>query len=186
MALINIPTSGIWSSIANALNTMFTEIFGRTGWANYVDTQYTSVSPLILAGGVDTDLPNNKLSVIESQKPTDVTTFYDGSVITGRNGDGILISVEFTIKPTAVGTTLCEVWMDITGGAGTPTNLANLYRRAFNFPKGVDVARKIIFSQSGYTLNTWEANGAVVEVRTDGNAEIYDISYIITRTHKAR
>jgi hypothetical protein len=186
MALISIPTSGIWSSIASALNSMFSEIFGMTGWGNYSDTQYTSASPISISGGVDITLPNNKLNSIETQKPTDITTFYDGVTIPGRNGDGILISIEFTIKPTNVATTLCEAWIDITGGTGSPVNLANLYRRPFNFPKGVGIERKISFSHAGYTLDTWEANGGVVKIRTDGAADVYDVSYIITRTHKAR
>jgi hypothetical protein len=186
MAQINIPSSGIWSTIATALNSMFAEIFGRTGWGNYSDTQYTDVSPLPVLADTDTVLPNNKGSVIESQKPTDVSTFYDGSVITGRNGDDIIISIDFFITPTNVNTTLCEVWLDITGGTGVPANLANLYRREFSFAKGVDEERKVSFSQSGYTLNTWEANGAVVKIRTNGAATIHGASYIIKRTHKAR
>lgn len=56
----------------------------------------------------------------------------------------------------------------------------------FNFPKGVGIEQKISFSHAGYTLDTWEANGGVVKIRTDGAADVYDISYIITRTHKAR
>lgn len=186
MPQTNIPTTGLWSTIAAALNSMFSEIFGRTGWGNYVGTEYTSASPFIVLANTDAPLPNNSLAGIESQKPTDVTTFYDGTVITGRNGDDIIISIEFNIVPTSVNTTLCEVWIDITGGTGVPASLSNLYRRPFSFPKGNGVERKISFTQSGYTLNTWEANGGVVKIRTNGSAEIYDVSYIIKRTHKAR
>lgn len=186
MALINIPSSGIWSSIASALNSMFAEIFGRTGWGYYVDTQYAVGSQLSVLADTDTLLPNNKGSVIESQKPTDVDTFYDGSVITGRNGDDIIVSIDFFITPTNVNTTLCEVWLDITGGTGTPANLANLYRRQITFPKGSGVERKVSFSHSGYTLGTWEANGAQVYIRTNGTATVYGASYILKRTHKAR
>lgn len=186
MAIINIPSTGLWSTIATSLNNMFIEIFGRTGWGAYSDTQYTTASRLSISGSADVLLPNNKLSFIESQKPLDVATFYDGTTILGRDGDGILISIEFTIVPTSVGTTLCEVWLDITAGTGTPANLSNLYRRGFNFPKGQDVERKIVLSQSGYTLDTWQDNGAVVKIRTDGTADIFDVRYIVTRTHKAR
>jgi len=183
---ITIPQSGLWGTIATALNSMFDVIFGRTGWGYYVDDQYTSSSPFTVAGDTDTIMPNNKASVIESQKPTDVTTFYDGTSILGRNGDGIGISIDFTIVPTNVNTTLVEVWVDITGGTGTPENLANLYRRILTFPKGTGTPRKVSFSHIGYTLGTWEANGGVVKIRANGSAEIYDVAYIITRTHKAR
>ena len=187
MALINIPDSGIWSSIASALNSMFTDIYNNSdGWGYYQDTQYTTGNRFSVTGNVDTDLPNNKLSVIESQKPDDVATFYDGLTIPGRNGDDIIISIDFTVVPTSASTSLIEVWLDITGGTGTPTGLANLYRRIFTFPKGTGVERKISLSHSGYTLNTWEANGAAVKIRTDNSADIFDINYIIKRTHKAR
>jgi len=186
MAKVTIPTSGLWSAIAGLFNSMFDEIYGRTGWAYYADNQYTSGAPLAVLADTDTSLPNNAATVIESQKPTDITTFYDGTVITGRDGDDIIISIDFTIEPTNVGTTLIEVWLDITGGTGTPASLANLYRREFGFAKGVGVARKVSFSHSGYTLNTWATNGAVVKIRTNGTADIYDIGYILKRTHKAR
>lgn len=185
MAQINIPSSGVWATIATALNNMFAELFGRTGWGAYADTQYTQSSQFAVTA-VTTNLPNNKGSVIESQKPTDVTTFYDGTTILGRNGDGILITVEFFITPTNANTSLVEVWLDLTGGTGTPANLANVYRRPFTFPKGTGVERKISFTVAGYTLDTWEANGAVVKILTDNTATVYGASCIITRTHKAR
>lgn len=47
-----------------------------TGWASYVDTQYTVGSPLALIGGATVKLPNNCGSVIDSQMPPDVDSFY--------------------------------------------------------------------------------------------------------------
>lgn len=151
-----------------------------TGWANYQDTQYTSGAPFSVLANTDTILPNNAGSVIDSQKPADVATFYDGSVITGRNGDGVLITVDMIATPTSAGTSTLETWFDIGGGVG------ELYRRIVTFPKGNGVARPINFSVSGYTLNTWEANGATTYVRANGTITIHDIRYLITRTHKAR
>ena len=186
MAIIgDIENNEVGSSVRSKLNMAIDVVNTHTGWGNYADTQYTDVSPLAVTA-VDTDLPNNKLNSIETQVPSDVVTFYDGTTITGRNGDDIIISIEFTIVPTQAATTICEVWVDITGGTGTPTNLANLYRRPFSFPKGTGVARKISFSHSGYTLNTWEANGGVVKILTNGTADIYNINYILKRTHKAK
>jgi hypothetical protein len=151
-----------------------------TGWANYADTQYTSGSPFLLAADTDTVLPNNAGSVLDTQKPDDVTTFYDGSVITGRNGDGICITVDMEVIPTSAGTTLLEVWFDIGGAVG------ELYRRPISFPKGQGVVRHVNFTVTGYTLDTWEANGASVYVRANGTASIYGVRYVVTRTHKAR
>lgn len=180
MALINIPTTGLWATIAGSLNTMFTELFGRTGWAQYQDTQYTSSVPFSLSADTDTLLPNNAGSVITSQIPSDVSNFYDGSKINSANGDSIVITVDFIAKPTSIATTTIEVWFDIGGAVG------ELYRRILTFPKGNGVERPVSFTVMVYSLDTWEANGASVYVRANGSADIYNARYVITRTHKAR
>jgi hypothetical protein len=164
------------------------DLKNATGWADYVDTTYTDISPFSVVANTDTKLPNNAGTVVDSQKPTDVTTFYDSvsETITGRNGDGVTITIDFKAEPTAPGTEYLEIWFDITGGTGTPSNLANLYRRIVTFPKGNGVERNINFTVTGYTLATWEANGAEVYVRANGTVDLYDIRYVITRTHKAR
>ena len=171
---------------ATRVGSVIESIAGRTGWAQYQDQQYIEATPFSLIANSDVLLPNDGLISLETQKPTDVTSFYNGTKITGRNGDGILITVEFTAIPTSASTTYIEVWFDITGGTGTPASLANLYRRIISFPKGNGIARLVNFTVSGYTLNTWEANGAEVKVRANGTANLYDIRYVITRTHKAQ
>lgn len=150
-----------------------------TGWGQYSDTANTCAgTPFAIAADTDTNVPNNAGSVIETYKPRDVTTFYDGTVITGRTGDGLLITVDMIANPTSVSTTYAEVWFDI----GAP--VGELYRRIITFPKGNGVIRPINFTVAGYTLNTWEANGATVRIRTNGTATICDVRYIITRTHR--
>lgn len=153
---------------------------GDTGWGNYTDTQYTSGAPFLLSADTNTQMPNNKGNTLEVQKPPDVTTFYTGSVITGRNGDDIIITINFVARPTSVAATSIEVWFDIGGAVG------ELYRETRTFPKGTGIARSISLPFSGYTLDTWQANGATVFVRSDGPCDLYDINYIIKRTHKAR
>lgn len=152
-----------------------------TGWGNYADTTYTSGSPLAILVDTDTLLPNNSGGIIESQKPDDIATFYDGTKITGRNGDGILMTIEFSITPTGGGAaTLIECWIDIGGSVG------ELYRRPFTFPKGAGIERTVTFTTAGYTLDTWAANGGAVYIRANGTANVYDIRYLLTRTHKAK
>ena len=149
-----------------------------TGWAQYADTQYTSGAPFSITADTDTVLPNNAAQVLESEKPSDVTTFYDGSVITGRNGDGITITVDLTATPTSAAATFIELWFDI----GAP--VGELYRRIVTFPKGNGVARPVNFTVTGYTLGTWELNGATAYVRANGPVDIHAIRYVITRTHR--
>lgn len=160
---------------------MFTGVRDGTGWADYADTQYTEGSPFEILGDTDYDLPNNGGIARISQAPSGVV-LYDPSEqkITGRNGDGVLITVDCKVKPTSAGTTYVEFWFDIGGAVG------ELYRRPLTFPKGNGVERPVNFTVSGYTLDTWEANGAQARVRANGPADIYDIRYVVTATHRAR
>ena len=73
-----------------------------TGWGEYIDTTYTSGSPFQIVADTKVTLPNNAGTTRETEKPSDVTTFYDSanSKITGRAGDGLAFTIEFTCVPT--------------------------------------------------------------------------------------
>jgi hypothetical protein len=186
MARINLTYAGVWETFVNAFNAMFIDLYGWSGWADYTDTVYTSASPLALVAGVATFLPNDKGTTLEGQKPTDVATFYDGTYILGRDGDGIAVTVNFTARPSVTATDEVSVWVDITAGTGTPTRFANLFKNITSFKQGVGVERPISLTFSGYTAATWEANGGRLKIQSNGACDVYDISYTITRTHKAR
>ncbi|WP_235298217.1 hypothetical protein [Portibacter marinus] len=166
-----------WIRLSNS-NT----VSDLSGWADYADTTYKESSPFALAGGVKVTLPNNAEKIVDFQKPLDVPTFYDkdNSIITGRNGDGINIVVEFKVKPTTASSTRITSAIDIGGAVG------EIYIRDFILSKGQGVEHHFLTSFSGYTLGTWEANGGQVRVISTDAVEIYDIRFVITRTHKAR
>lgn len=151
-----------------------------TGWARYFDTQYTVGSPFLLASATDTLLPNNAGTVLNTQIPRDVTTFYSGGKIRFENGDGIAIRIDMKAKPTSAAAQALEFWLDIGDGGGPVPILDDLKL----FPKGNGVERRMNVPIIGYAAATWASNGAVVHVRSDGPVSIYDISYTITRTHR--
>lgn len=153
-----------------------------TGWADYVDGTYTSASPYVLAGSTKITLPNDAATVRDSQKPIDVTTFYDSttSTITGRNGDGINIVIEFKARPNTSSVTRLTLAIDIGGAVG------EIYIRDFVLAKGNNVEHYYLSSFNTYTLDTWETNGGAVKITSTDSVDIYDIRYVITRTHKAR
>ena len=68
-----------------------------TGWGDYVDVTRTSAAPLNLIANVKITLPNDANTIRDSQKPIDITGFYDStnSTITGRDGDGLNVLIEF-------------------------------------------------------------------------------------------
>lgn len=149
---------------------------------DYVDGFYTSASPLNLTSGVKVTLQNHALTKIVSQVPIDIDSLYKASnfKIIGRNGDGLNITIEFKCKPTTGAVTKIATSIDIGGAIG------EIYPRDFILTKGNGVEHYFISSVSAYTLNTWEANGGLVKVVSDADVSIYDIRYVITRTHKAR
>lgn len=149
------------------------------GWADYADTEHDINNQFAVAANTDTILPNNGLAGVKSQEPVGVTFYSDGK-ITGRNGDGLAITVDFKAIPTSASTTYVEVWIDINGAVG------ELYRRIISFPKGNGQLRPVNFTVIGYTLDTWEQNGGVVYIRANGTLSVYDVRYVMTRTHEAR
>lgn len=168
------------NSAETALEFVTPGLANGTGWASYIDTQYPdSGTTFTVPAATDTALPNNSGTVLDMQKPTDVTEFYDGTVITGRNGDSLDIMLYFKAVPS-VASQYLDVWIDIGGSVG------ELYRQTFSFPKGAGTSRGILYSlSSAYTLDTWEANGGTVYVRSDASLQIYDINYNFDRSHKA-
>lgn len=174
----------------------------HSGWGVYNDTTHdnpnadpifdsngTQINTPFLIGGSDPEnpvkysLPNNAGSKIESQLPTDVSTFYDSSIgaITGRNGDGVNIVVEFRLQPiTNANNPRITVSIDIGGAVG------EIFPRDFVLSKGQNVEHFYLSSFNAYTLGTWEANGGKVVISATSDVIVYDIRYVITRTHKAR
>lgn len=152
-----------------------------TGWADYVDGTYTSTNPFIINTTKQT-LPNDANTIRDSQKPIDVTEFYDATstTITGRNGDGINIVIEFKASPNTSASTRVTTSIDI----GSP--VGEIYTRDFLLSKGANEEHFYLSSFNAYTLDTWEANGGTVKIVATASTDIYDIRYIITRTHKGR
>ena len=150
-----------------------------TGWATYVDTQYTVGSPFSISATTETNLPNNAGTKIESQMPADIATFYDGSVITGRNGDSLDAMIYFKATSSHVSQYL-DIWIDIGGDIG------EIYRQTFTFPKGSGAEMGIMYAlPSAYTLGTWEANGGTVKCYSSHSLTAYGMTYNFDRSHKA-
>ena len=187
--IINIgsaPNDGTGDPIRTAFNktnSNFDELYDLTGWGVYSDTTYTTGSPFLVTAGTPAQaLPNNAGSKIETQLPSDIATFYDGTVITGRNGDGIMIMMEFQCRPTTNATDVrIKTSIDIGGAVG------EIYPFEFSLGKGLGVEHFFLKSTLAYTLDTWETNGGTVLVEAfNSNIEVYNIRYLISRTHKAK
>lgn len=160
-------------------------INSNTGWAQYSDSQYTSGSPLVVTEGNTAVITNNANSIINSQLPFGVTSLYDSAtnkITPDKSGDAYMIRIDFTAFSSSQ-SGLATLELDI----GAPQN--EILRRGFTFPKGAGLANAIELSTSTlvYTLDTFLANGGSVELRSDeGNTSVFDITFVISRIHKAR
>lgn len=108
-----------------------------------------------------------------------ISTVSDGK-ITGREGDNIDFMIFFKAVSTNNDQWL-DVWINIGGSIG------ELYRQTYTFPKGIGFERGILYSiPSGYTLDTWENNGATIYVRSSHTMNIVTpISINLDRSHRA-
>ena len=185
MTISTLASSPAGQITHNTVRTKTNEVIDRvnqisTGWATYRDTQYPdSANAFTIAADTDTAFPNNAGTKNETQKPEHVTTFYDGTFITGRNGDNLDVMIYFKAVPSN-NSQYVDVWVDIGGAVG------ELYRQTFSFPRGAGVERGILYAlPSVYTLDTWEANGGVVMVRSNASLDVYNINYNFDLSHKA-
>lgn len=57
------------------------DIVNNSGWASYVDTNYTSGSPQVISANTDTVLLNGANTIVDSQKPEDINYFYYAQIL---------------------------------------------------------------------------------------------------------
>lgn len=172
----------LWSSLRRELDQLRVAAASGgggssdTGWGAYVHTG----SAQAFVAGVKQTLTNDAGTVIETQKPADVASFYSSNLITGRNGDSIGVGIELVFTPSDGTASNLYMAIDIGGGVG------EIYPKEFPIVKGSGVAHSVSYNIQAYTLNTWEANGGAVKVEVDGPGSVTGVRYVVHRLHKAR
>lgn len=156
---------------------------GTTGWAEYVDTQYSEGSPLAVAGDATAIVTNNKGTSREQEKPADITDWLTstGAINAVVLGDGYVVTSECTIKQKTAQSTEVSFFYDI-GEEGVAE--IDLYNRVFTFNKGLNATRKITFTTAVFCLDTWQANTARLKATPSDDIEVYGIRTVLHRTHR--
>ncbi len=155
-----------------------------SGWAQYVDSQYTSVSLLVTTQG-NTSIINidGLANTIETQLPVGASSLYDtptSKITPIKNGDG------YTLSMTFEGTTNnnngdFDIFLDI-GGSFTEFKSQN-----YVFPKGSGSIRKLKYETTFYSGATFLANGGLIKVRSNtGTTSLYNFDLQIHKIHNAR
>lgn len=156
-----------------------------TGWAQYIDGQYTSGSPLSVNNAkvqltIDTTVGSGSKN--ETYLPSGVTTFFNetsNTIEAQKEGDAYTVRVNFVGDPAGV-SDFGEIVFDI--GDGAPD--IPIATRTVSFAKAT--ATSVSTTTSLFSLSTFVANGCKIYFDTSNsgdNVDIYDISVVITRTH---
>lgn len=69
--------------------------------------------------------------------------------------------------------------VDIGGQRG------NIFPETVTLPRGIGIEQSVTFPVNGFCGSTFIPNGGVVKLLSNKSLEIYDISYVISRTHRS-
>jgi len=156
-----------------------------TGWAQYIDGEYTSGSPLSVNSSKVQITVNPTIgagSKIETYLPAGVGEFWDDTnnrIQAQKEGDAYTVRLNFTGDPAGV-SDFGQIIFDI--GDGAPD--IPIATRTVSFAKAT--ATTVSTTTSLFSLSTFVANGCKIYFDTSDsgdNVDIYDISVVITRTH---
>jgi len=148
------------------VNDNFTELYDdrdflleQTGWASYSDNVYTSGSPFVLTSGVDTLLPNRAKTIVDSQIPSDIKTFYCAVELTVSSVTGIFVEGEVITGA-------------ISGATGTLKEISSLKYRITNLTGTFINAEIITGGTSGATATVSSNKSALITGRNGDNLDM--------------
>ena len=147
------------------------------GWARYIDTQYTAVSPFALSDGVQVTLPNNAGTTTKSRLSSDFYNSATSKLVGLQINEVCIISVEFKAEAPNANQTHLDLY--ITGGGG---NIQNL-EVAIGFIKG-NATPEVFHNMFQYYIDQdFIDNGATIQIQSHGgSATVWDVEYFIQRT----
>ena len=157
---------------------------GLLGWARYDDTQYTTSSAFTASINVETTLPNNAGTKIETHLHSNIS-FYNEStqkVQVENSGDVYMCTVTFKAKTPNANSCDLRIQMDSTGA----TPYSRVGKDLF-FSKGNDVWHDFHEVFQYYADDDFVTNGNRWKIRATGaNAYISNIIIFIQRTQNHR
>jgi hypothetical protein len=172
--------SGVWTVYNNAWVKVYPQAGEGTGigWTRYDDDQYTSLSKLSLADGVEITLPNNAANTYRSYSGID---YYNGTtkrVLADNLNDVYVLTIAFKCSAENANQTYLRIQLDAENG--TP------YERVgvdVSFPKGNDVEHEFHQVFQYYADQNFVDNGSLLKLTpTGGTAKVWDIIYFIQKT----
>jgi len=150
----------------------------NVGWARYIDSEYTAASPLSLADGISTLLPNNKGTVIRSD--SSVEYYENGAnqkIIGDHLNDVYIITIEFKAQTPNANQTYLD--LSIQNGGGVIENLDI----SLAYIKG-NATTQVFHNVFQYYIDqNFLDNGASIYIESNGSTStVWDIEYFIQKT----
>lgn len=174
----HVADTGDPHAAADYAKTQFVE--DRTGWGYYQNGTQTSGAPLVLVAATPTDLPNPSDTTVQTELPSDRTDFYEttGETVTFGSADELVeIQVQLTVEAVAV-TDWLDIWLEESGGVEHG-------RTTFVLPKGA-TAQTLVHRFAVAASALLVSSGGTVRVESNAAVSLYDIRYLISRSHFTR
>ena len=170
-------------AVYNAIVAQIRELFG---WGFWVDSTYTSGSPLAVStSSVQITCDGLGGSTELSYLPTNVTTFWDtstGTITPEAVGDAFDFRLDFKCDSSAGGTEASQVTLILDIGAGGSPIV--ILQQAIPLP--ISGVNTISTGFPLFALTTFLANGGKFYLYTDINTvDVYDIDLFIKRDFSA-
>lgn len=149
-----------------------------SGWAYHIDGSGTQS----FAAGVRTQFTVDNATVLDSQKPSDITTFWDAAsnVLTGLDGDDRVMRVGFDAAPDDATANSVVIELDIGGAQGV------IAQKAVSVTTGAGVTQPISEEFELFCGATFEANGCAVYLTFDGPVTVGSKTILGKRNHRRR
>lgn len=153
-------------------------LIGASGWEVYNHGGGAQT----LVAGVRKKLEIDGATSQTNQAPIGVASLWDKVLdrITGRNGDAIVVKVQFVFTPDDATASDLSVDVDLRGPIGI------VEKQDFAVIQGAGVPHSFAFTFLAFQGATFEANGGEVYATCDGPGVVTNMRVVIARVHKAR
>lgn len=150
------------------------------GWIQFSDTQYpTEAMALTVLQNVRTLLPNDALSVLNTNGPLVAPSWFSGNKFRpDSSGDYYELRLTFEANPTLNNRNL-TVDLDIGGVQGI------IWSKTERLARGAGVNTKVSLVIPVYTLGTFVANGGEIFLTCGGEVDVFEIVLVIAKVVKA-
>ena len=166
MAQQTIQTTDTLNEGRVKINDNFDELYigkelllAQTGFASYADNAYTSGSPFVLTSGVNTLLVNRAKTIVDSQIPIDIKTFYCPTELVVSGVTGAFVEGEVITGGTS-------------GATGTLKEISSLKYRITNLTGDFTTTETITGVTSGATATVSSKKNALITGRDGDNLDI--------------